>query len=122
MLLAMRRNIVIFLMFLLPLQFSWEAVSAYCEHEQEIASDHVGHHAHQHQSKDVSKSDTSDQFKPGDFDADCGVCHASCLVALTDAMLSLHCITTNVSFAFLQVRYVASFPAKPERPKWLDLA
>ena len=118
----MRRKIIIFLMFLLPMQFSWEAISAYCEHEQEVASDHVGHHSHQHQSKDVSKSDTADQTKPGDFDADCGVCHVSCLVALTDMILTLRLITTNVSFVSPQVHYVESFPAKPERPKWLGLA
>ena len=118
----MRCKIIVFLTFLLTMQFSWEAVSAYCEHEQEVAADHVGHHAHQHQSKDVNKSDTVDQSKPGDFDADCGVCHASCLVALTDATLALRCVTANVSFATLQVHYVASFPATPERPKWLGLA
>lgn len=118
----MRRKIIMFLMFLLPLQFSWEAVSAYCEHEQEVAADHVGHHAHKHQSNDVSKSDTSDQSKPGGFDSDCGVCHASCLVALTDAMLSLQSNTTDVSFAILQSRHARFLPAKPERPKWLGLA
>lgn len=104
------------------MQFSWEAMSAYCEHEQEVAADHVGHHAHQHQSKDVNKNDTADQSKPGEFDADCGVCHAGCLVPLTDAMMSLHTITANGSFANLQILYVASFPAEPERPKWLGLA
>ena len=118
----MHRKIVIFLMFLLPMQFSWEAMSAYCAHEQQVASDHIGHHAHQHQGTDVNKVDAPDQSKPGDFDADCGACHASCLVALTDAMLSVYLVTTNVPFAILQVHYLVSFPAKPERPKWLDLA
>lgn len=103
------------------MQFSWEAVSAYCEHERETAADHVGHHAHQHQG-DVNKSDTTDQSKPGGFDADCGVCHASCLVALTDAMLSSPVVKATPSFSSLHVHYLASFNAKPERPKWLGLA
>lgn len=42
----MRRYILIFMMCLLPLQWSWAAAARVCQHEQGVA--HFGHHEHQH--------------------------------------------------------------------------
>lgn len=42
----MRRYLLIFMMCLLPLQWSWAAAARVCEHEQGAA--HFGHHEHQH--------------------------------------------------------------------------
>ena len=40
----MRRWLLIFLLFLLPLQLSWAASAAYCEHERDTQPGHWGHH------------------------------------------------------------------------------
>lgn len=42
----MRRLVLIFMMCLLPLQWSWAAAARVCEHEQTAA--HFGHHEHRH--------------------------------------------------------------------------
>jgi hypothetical protein len=40
----MRRYLIIFLLLLLPFQFSWAAVASYCQHETESSTQHIGHH------------------------------------------------------------------------------
>ncbi len=120
---AMRRKIIIFLMFLLPMQFSWAAVSAYCEHEAQVASKHIGHHDHKHQSKPSNTDDSAgSESKSSNFDADCGVCHAGCLVALSDVTVLLDFVSADVTFLRPLTRHLPWFSAKPERPKWLRLA
>ena len=42
----MRRFLLIFMLCLLPLQWSWAAAARVCEHERAAA--HFGHHEHQH--------------------------------------------------------------------------
>jgi hypothetical protein len=72
----MRRHLIVFMMLLLPLQWSWAAAASVCAHEVGTAS-HFGHHAHDHegaQPADHPDDDTSGSQVP-DFHADCGVCH-----------------------------------------------
>ncbi|MDT7838492.1 hypothetical protein [Aquabacterium sp. OR-4] len=45
----MRRWFAILLLALLPLQFSWAAVAAYCSHEATPQGPHIGHHEHHHE-------------------------------------------------------------------------
>lgn len=71
----MRRWVSIFLLMILPLQFSYAAAAAYCQHETETGAGHFGHHVHQHHdlgaSKEPAKGKSSLQL-----DQDCGVCHS----------------------------------------------
>ena len=67
----MRRWLSILMLTLLPLQFSWAAVAAYCGHETGQHAEHLGHHEHQH----------TDQVK-----ADQDIEEASALIARTDAI------------------------------------
>lgn len=122
-LLPMTRRFLVLLTLLVPLQLSWAAVCAYCEHETEAASHHVGHHEHQHQSGQLSKVDSSGtDSKFGKFDADCGVCHASCSMALCDGIAPLDFAGADVVFAPPPPFHLTLFSSKPIRPKWLGLA
>ena len=51
----MRRWFAILMLALLPLQFSWAAVAAYCGHETGQHAEHLGHHEHRH--ADQAKAD-----------------------------------------------------------------
>jgi hypothetical protein len=42
----MRRWLTILLLFLMPLQLSWAASAAYCQHERDAQRGHWGHHEH----------------------------------------------------------------------------
>lgn len=120
----MRRWLAIVLLALLPLQFSWAAVAAYCGHESGQQAQHMGHHDHQH-TKQVSSDDgrsPTDQGAPAGFDFDCGHCHGSCagMPVLAD---DLGPLDVN-SHSFEPVEgIVRSIPQRPpERPQWLPLA
>ena len=52
----MKKFFLILLLFVLPLQMSWAAASAYCLHEEGKAAQHPGHHSHQHKAS----ADTGD--------------------------------------------------------------
>lgn len=81
----MRRFILIFLMMLLPVQWSWAAAASVCAHEKDKS--HFGHHEHKHSaSPEVAEPDEADGKAPS-FHPDCQVCHgigAGCLTASTE--------------------------------------
>jgi hypothetical protein len=76
---VMRRLLLVFLMVLLPLQWTWATAARVCAHEQVAASAHVGHHEHQHE-KAERVADQPDAGQPGALSdhPDCGVCHGMC--------------------------------------------
>jgi hypothetical protein len=124
---AMRRWLAIFLMLLLPLQFSWAAVANYCGHETDAVADYVGHHGHathDHGSKvadagDIAKTDGSSTPASG---VDCGHCHGYC-VCLIDLPSSVQPLPLGVAPSHLGDAPAAEhIPAQPERPQWGSLA
>lgn len=50
----MRHWVTLLLLMFLPLQANWVAWSAACRHESGVQAQHIGHHAHQHQSSDLN--------------------------------------------------------------------
>lgn len=120
----MRRWLAILMLALLPLQFSWAAVAAYCGHETGQHAEHLGHHEHRHadQAKAVQDSASADQKAPAGFDFDCGHCHDTCTsipAPVNDTSplaLTSHPVTPVEGI----VRTLAQSP--PERPQWLPLA
>jgi hypothetical protein len=71
--LVKRLVLILFILFL-PLQSVWAATSAYCTHEADAATGHVGHHSHQHGG--VKIDGETDQESPAGktVDNDCGLC------------------------------------------------
>jgi hypothetical protein len=120
----MRRWFATLLLALLPLQFSWAAVAAYCGHESDAQAQHLGHHEHQHTGQaGVDKDgDPSGKDDPAAFDFDCGHCHSSCcsmpapVGTLTPLAIASHPVTPVEGI----VRTLAQNP--PERPQWVRFA
>ncbi|KQU88699.1 hypothetical protein ASC78_23625 [Variovorax sp. Root318D1] len=76
----MRRWLLIFLLLLLPFQFSWAASAAYCQHERDVQPGHWGHHEHEPSSSASDSRMTDDAQKspgtqPNAVLGDCAVCH-----------------------------------------------
>jgi hypothetical protein len=117
----MKRYLAIFLLVLLPLQFSWAAMAGYCEHETAVSSKHPGHHSHEHAS--AEHPETAQSAEPSAcMDHDCATCHLGCAAALVSDLK-----TTTVSVSDnhpLHLQVMASQPSteRPERPKWPMLA
>ena len=120
----MRRLIAIILLTLLPFQFTWAAVAAYCGHESDAMTQHFGHHEHQHQADaDVSQvdDDTAGKTLSGS-DLDCGHCHGSCsgMPAPLNGVMPLAVASHPVTPVEGIVRTLTHSP--PERPQWAPLA
>ncbi|MGE4049723.1 MAG: cation efflux protein, CzcI family [Piscinibacter sp.] len=120
----MRRWLAILMLALLPLQFSWAAVAAYCGHESGEAAQHLGHHEHKHAGLSGTDQDSSptDQDSPAGFDFDCGHCHGTCasMPAPVGDVSPLTQASHRVTPVEGAVRTLPQSP--PERPQWLPLA
>lgn len=125
----MRRWLTILLLVFLPLQFSWTAAAAYCQHEQASGSGHFGHHEHKHAASTASKADAAPDAAHGDDSddsapapgaqhTDCAFCHlsvaksfGSLAVALPVPAMALHASGPSAAVdAWLSERI--------DRPNW----
>jgi hypothetical protein len=120
----MRRWLAILILTLLPLQFSWAAVAAYCGHETGQHTKHLGHHEHQHakQAKADQDQAPADPNAAAGLDFDCGHCHGTCMSmpAPVGDMLAPALASPPAPLAAGTVRTLAQSP--PERPQWPPLA
>lgn len=118
----MRRWLALVLLALLPLQFSWAAVAAYCGHEAGEAALHVGHHEHAHAGLPEASPDISAADPGAVADFDCGHCHGSgaSLPAAQRDVDPAGLATARVTSAPGALRTRA--PSPPERPQWRPLA
>ncbi len=132
----MRRYLAIVLLALLPLQYSWASVAAYCGHEAQAGSGHFGHHEHRHHDDanthaelvaDASANadgsvDAEGDEVPGAMDLDCGHCHGYCSVMLTLQAGLPGALAAAPPSASVDESGGAHAPTRPERPQWLPLA
>ena len=112
----MKRIVVLLALFILPLQYSWAALSVYCGHETSGSAQHFGHHYHpQHQSLD-DKDGAGDAA--GFTHADCGLCHLAHSYAVQPTSPAPS-ISGNLGSIVAQQHTTRSFiPDGPERPNW----
>lgn len=114
----MKRLLIILMLIVVPLQLSWAAAAAYCEHESNPKTVHFGHHEHKHVAS--AEEIKTDKFKSAAaVDGDCTSCHLGGIAILTIPapalaldVLGAPAITTGNSLL------ASSRPARPERPKW----
>ena len=115
---AMKRLALVLLILMLPLQFCWAGVSAYCKHESGTAAQHFGHHDHQHQKS----IDTGDDGAQSKAHPDCGYCHFAHSYAVPPSV-SVPVSACNAAAIAPQHNTQASFvPEGPDRPNWMHLA
>lgn len=114
---AMRSWLVVFLLIWMPLQFSWAAMGATCQHERGSDASHAGHHLHEHRSQSDADGATS-QASANVADADCGTCHAGCSIAASGAQAGVAASTAGL-WALDSSAQPRSAPFDlPERPQW----
>lgn len=111
----MKRYFLIFLLVLLPLQFSWALAGTYCTHEQELTSQHFGHHVHKHEKTGDPVTETSQKAKA---DLDCDYCHHAPASALFPAAPSIAAPDLAVHARFELQRYDSYIPNLIPRPDW----
>jgi len=117
----MRKFLAIFLLVLLPLQFSWAAVAGYCQHEAGATANHPGHHTHDHQAADLHESGKDGTASTG-VHHDCATCHLGCAAALTSDLKTPPAATAQGHQSDYHVNPTPAHTERPERPQWLRLA
>lgn len=117
----MRRILIVFMLFLLPLQVSWGAIATYCKHETGVAAKHIGHHEHQHHAQNgQSDQKNSPTIK---FDGDCGFCQFGSIGMMIMPVLTVAKTLPRAITPFHISDVLSSYrPDRPERPKWVRAA
>lgn len=115
---GMRRWLVVFLLALLPLQLSWAAVAAYCQHEKAPSqAEHFGHHEHEHHDQGAAQAQDAKKA-PSAVDNDCGTCHlghAQTLLSDAPAMAPPALPPRVARHDALPGSHVPALPDRPDR-------
>lgn len=114
----MKRLLIIFMLIVVPLQLSWAAAAAYCEHESNPKTVHFGHHEHKHIASAAEiKSDASKSAAA--IDGDCTSCHLGgiAILAMPASTLMLDVLGAP-SITAGNSLLASSRPSRLERPKW----
>ena len=122
----MRRWLQIFLLFLLPFQFSWAASAAYCQHERDVQPRHWGHHEHpseagSHGATRADDTQKSPGTQPNAVLGDCAACHLGHAQHLPSAAeqgqgLPALARVLRVMRAEHFVSHISEVPVRPARP------
>ena len=104
-------------------QLSWGVASAYCMHESGKASEHFGHHQHQHiPSGSVVDDDATQISKKSSVHADCASCfHPSFGTMSWSADLILPLLVQHQRLS-LSDKPPEPYLRLPERPQWSNAA
>lgn len=110
----MKKLLLILLLTILPIQYSWSMAAVYCQHEPGKVS-HFGHHTHQHQAQ---PDDGADKSKPSKIHTDCEVCHHAVQASApaADGVAMTQAVSTHAPPPPSQ--YLSHIAEGPPRPNW----
>lgn len=118
----MKKLVLLLLLFVLPLQMSWAAASAYCLHEEGKAAQHLGHHSHQHKASagDEPQPDAAgkDLKAKAKAHSDCNVCHGIGHAWLPPGASMPVFDMASLAIDTSSFLYVSHIPDGPKRPDW----
>ena len=114
----MRRWLAILLLLFMPVQGLWAAAAPYCQHEEDPAAMHVGHHTHEHHGAQSGLADLDDDGGgPAAEHADCHTCHGGAASIATSSQVAAPGLARESA-----PESAAALPAAPvtlpERPDW----
>jgi hypothetical protein len=110
-----KKLLLILLLTILPIQYSWSVAAVYCQHEQAKVS-HFGHHGHEHQAL---SDDGADKSKPSKTHGDCEVCHHAVQASVPAADAPLVVAGVRSYARPLPSQYLSHISEGPPRPNWL---
>lgn len=114
----MKKLLLILLMLVLPLQMTWAAASAYCQHEDGKAAHHFGHHGHEHKTK----AEAEKKPAKGQPHSDCHFCHGYSHASPGDQAMLDVLDPGSARGEPPSLIYASHIPDGPKRPNWLPLA
>lgn len=110
------------LLIVFVLQSTWALAAQYCQHEENMKVDHIGHHTHNHNSKNADSSNLTDQKSSGksksEIDTDCAYCHLGSIKTMITTLPILDAAIEPIVVVDIYYSYPEIIPLKPERPNW----
>lgn len=107
---------LILLLTILPIQYSWSMAAVYCQHEASKVA-HFGHHGHEHQAQ-AGDEDGGKLSKHGD----CEVCHHAVQASAPFAEAVLTAAPAVVYAPPSALHYHSYIADGPPRPDWFFVA
>jgi len=123
----MQRIVLVLLLMLLPVQWTWAAAASICTHETSLHANHFGHHEHRHDHRTglTSLSDPADgaqvQSESG-VHVDCATCHAAVPGLMMPPAVALGVHSPLLAFTPYQRSVTTGVPERLIRPPHLRLA
>ncbi|WP_317205867.1 DUF2946 family protein [Janthinobacterium sp.] len=115
----MKKIFLILLLLVMPLQMSWAAASAYCQHEEGRAARHLGHHGHEHKAKAEQPASKKDGGAPH---SDCNFCHGIGQASFPAGAALAVFSPASGPIAGAPFFYASHIPDGPKRPDWRSVA
>lgn len=115
----MKKLLLILLLTILPIQYSWSMAAVYCQHEPAKVS-HFGHHGHHHQAQ--AGDGAEHQGKPGKAHSDCEICHHAVQASVTASDCVAAAAETSWYEAPPLFSYLSYISDGPSRPDWVLVA
>jgi hypothetical protein len=111
-----KKILLILLLTILPIQYSWSVAAVYCQHEPAKVT-HFGHHGHQHQAQAGDGADT-DHGKPAKVHSDCEVCHHAVQASVPGGGALTVPAERGVYASLAPPSYLSFISDGPQRPNW----
>jgi cytochrome c553 len=109
-----KKILLILLLTILPIQYSWSVAAVYCQHES-VKVAHFGHHGHVHESL---SDEGADKSKPSKAHADCEVCHHAVQASVPAADGPVPAAGARIYASPQPTRYLSHISEGPPRPNW----
>ena len=100
------------------LQMSWAVAGAYCLHETGRASEHFGHHQHEHTANQSPDQDSSSPSKKASVHTDCASCTHSPAGMFAWTVGFIEPLFADHSMAVFPSPQPEPYLGLPERPQW----
>lgn len=112
----MRRIFILAILLLMSVQVSWAAVSNYCQHETGAATQHIGHHEHEHHEGEEKSKGAPYSV----IDDDCASCQLGGMGIMPMSASTLPFGVILSQSVFVPSSFLSSQGSeRPERPKWM---
>ena len=119
----MVKRVLYMLVLAITLQLSWSVAAGYCMHESGKASQHFGHHQHEHVADDDTDHNGSTLAKKKvGSDPDCASCSHSPASATSLAAENPAPFLAAHAVAAVQDTPSEPYLGPPERPQWIVAA
>ena len=120
----MKKVFLTFMLFLLPLQYTWAVVASYDTHGALDTQAHFGHHEHQATDSHIDNADLADNNKSGKNSQTAKIHDHFGFLHMSSGELLSHDLPVFVPEAKqFSIRYLFTYHSppnyQPERPNWI---